>query len=142
MTTLLQKMSSGRVPNGDFYNNLVDMTLKSEEIEAEKQRHDPRQHPPKQPKMENQSPGRLLLESYLNKTMRIVMTDGRSLMGIFWCTDRDANVILGNCMEHMPPREDGSRDEPRPLGLAMIPGRHIVTMHLDQLQHVQPDHVT
>ncbi|XP_037072736.1 N-alpha-acetyltransferase 38, NatC auxiliary subunit-like isoform X4 [Pollicipes pollicipes] len=88
------------------------------------------------------SPGRLLLESYLNKTMRIVMTDGRSLMGIFWCTDRDANVILGNCMEHMPPREDGSRDEPRPLGLAMIPGRHIVTMHLDQLQHVQPDHVT
>ena len=38
--------------------------------------------------------------------------------------------------------EDGSRDEPRPLGLAMIPGRHIVTMHLDQLQHVRPDQVT
>ena len=40
----------------------------------------------------------------MNKTMRIVMTDGRSLMGVFWCTDRDANVILGNCMEYMPPR--------------------------------------
>ncbi|KAF0286790.1 N-alpha-acetyltransferase 38, NatC auxiliary subunit [Amphibalanus amphitrite] len=134
-------MSSGRVPNGDFYKDLVDLTLKSDELDPEKQQEDQRQQPKAEDKT-NQSPGRLLLESYLNKTMRVVMTDGRSLMGVFWCTDRDANVILGNCMEHMPPREDGSRDEPRPLGLAMIPGRHIVTMHLDQLQHVRSDQVT
>lgn len=134
-------MSSGRVPNGDFYKELVDLTLKSDELDPGKQKEDSRQQAKPQDKL-NESPGGLLLESYLNKTMRIVMTDGRSLMGVFWCTDRDANVILGNCMEYMPPREDGSRDEPRPLGLAMIPGRHIVTMHLDQLQHVRPDQVT
>lgn len=55
------------------------------------------------------------------------MTDGRVLMGVFLCTDRDANVILRSCSEYLS--EDYT--EARSLGLAMIPGRHIVTIHLD-----------
>lgn len=31
---------------------------------------------------------------------RIEMTDGRVLIGVFLCTDRDANVILGNIISH------------------------------------------
>lgn len=35
--------------------------------------------------------------------MRIEMTDGRILIGIFLCTDRDGNVILGSCSEYLNP---------------------------------------
>ena len=35
--------------------------------------------------------------------MKIEMTDGRTLIGQFLCTDRDANVILGSCYEYIPP---------------------------------------
>ncbi|XP_034941834.1 N-alpha-acetyltransferase 38, NatC auxiliary subunit [Chelonus insularis] len=67
------------------------------------------------------------LKSWLNHFLRIKMTDGRVLTGLFLCTDRDANVILGSCDEYLS--EDHS--EPRGLGLVMVPGRHIVSIHLD-----------
>ncbi|XP_034183492.1 LSMD1 domain-containing protein Sbat isoform X2 [Osmia lignaria lignaria] len=67
------------------------------------------------------------LRGWLNRNLRIKMTDGRVLMGAFLCTDRDANVILGSCSEFLS--EDHT--EARTLGLVMIPGRHIVTIHLD-----------
>ena len=51
-----------------------------------------------------------LLKSYLNKNMKIKLTDGRILIGIFLCTDKDANVILGSCAEHL---KDETVDEPR-----------------------------
>lgn len=31
--------------------------------------------------------------------MRVQMTDGRVLVGVFLCTDRDRNLILGNASE-------------------------------------------
>ena len=31
------------------------------------------------------------------------MTDGRILIGVFLCTDRDGNVILGSCGEYLKP---------------------------------------
>ncbi|XP_076282401.1 LSMD1 domain-containing protein Sbat [Lasioglossum baleicum] len=67
------------------------------------------------------------LHGWLNRNLRIKMTDGRVLIGVFLCTDRDANVILGSCSEFLS--EDHT--EARTLGLAMIPGRHIVSIHLD-----------
>lgn len=54
------------------------------------------------------------------------MTDGRVLTGAFLCTDRDANVILGSCEEYL----SEEHSEARALGLVMIPGRHIVSIHL------------
>ena len=41
------------------------------------------------------------LEGLLNKNMRIRMTDGRTLVGLFLCTDRDCNVILGSAQEFL-----------------------------------------
>nr|CAI5861912.1 unnamed protein product [Callosobruchus analis] len=52
------------------------------------------------------------------------MTDGRVLIGVFLCTDRDANIILGSCSEYLP-------QKPRMLGLVMIPGKHIVSIHIE-----------
>lgn len=73
---------------------------------------------------ESLTPGRAKLRSWLNKVFRIVMTDGRTLVGDFLCTDGDANVILGVCSEV---RDDNERF----LGLVMVPGRHIVSMKVD-----------
>ena len=43
------------------------------------------------------------MESWLNQPMRIRMTDGRTLVGTFICTDKDRNVILGSCEEYVNP---------------------------------------
>lgn len=64
------------------------------------------------------TPGRAKLQLWLYRPMRIVMTDGRILIGIFLCTDSDANVILGVCSEFT---KNGG-DE-RMLGLVMVPGK-------------------
>ncbi len=47
------------------------------------------------------------LESYLNKRMRIGITDGRVIDGMFLCTDRDCNIVLGNCEEFLSQDEVG-----------------------------------
>ncbi|XP_026730253.1 N-alpha-acetyltransferase 38-B, NatC auxiliary subunit [Trichoplusia ni] len=74
--------------------------------------------------------GKSKLRKWLNMNFRIEMTDGRVLIGVFLCTDRDANVILGACSEYLK-GVDGETEEPRVLGLVMVPGRHIVSIQLD-----------
>ncbi|NP_001084541.1 N-alpha-acetyltransferase 38-B, NatC auxiliary subunit [Xenopus laevis] len=71
------------------------------------------------------------LESLLNRNMRIQMTDGRSLIGCFLCTDRDCNVILGSAQEFLRPSDSFRIREPRVLGLAMVPGHHIVSIQVE-----------
>lgn len=75
------------------------------------------------------------LRGWLNKTLKIEMSDGRILTGIFLCTDRDANIILGSCSEYLSAEEITPNGEPRILGLVMIPGKHIVSIYLDKLEH-------
>lgn len=79
------------------------------------------------------------------------MTDGRVVVGTFLCTDKDKNVILGNAVEYINIDESTNEGKsllpctpfdsqigydanraPRNLGLAMVPGNHIVSVHLDQ----------
>ncbi|CAK1582804.1 unnamed protein product [Parnassius mnemosyne] len=74
--------------------------------------------------------GKIRLRKWLNMNFRIEMTDGRVLIGVFLCTDRDANVILGACSEYLK-NNDGETEEPRVLGLVMVPGRHIVSIKID-----------
>ncbi|CAH2041449.1 unnamed protein product, partial [Iphiclides podalirius] len=74
--------------------------------------------------------GKAKLRKWLNMNFRIEMTDGRVLIGVFLCTDRDANVILGACSEYLK-NNDGETEEPRVLGLVMVPGRHIVSIKID-----------
>lgn len=66
------------------------------------------------------TPGRAKLQLWLYRSIRIVMTDGRILIGIFLCTDSDANVILGVCSEFTK-----NGDDERMLGLVMVPGKRI-----------------
>ncbi|XP_047998026.1 N-alpha-acetyltransferase 38, NatC auxiliary subunit [Leguminivora glycinivorella] len=76
--------------------------------------------------------GKSKLRKWLNMNFRIEMTDGRVLIGVFLCTDRDANVILGACSEYLK-GNDGETEEPRVLGLVMVPGRHIVSIQIDDM---------
>jgi N-alpha-acetyltransferase 38, NatC auxiliary subunit len=41
------------------------------------------------------------LAKWLNKTMRIRITDDRILVGSFLCTDKDQNIILGSSQEYI-----------------------------------------
>ncbi|KAK6325801.1 hypothetical protein J4Q44_G00051430 [Coregonus suidteri] len=59
------------------------------------------------------------------------MTDGRTLVGLFLCTDRDCNVILGSAQEFLKSSDSFSQGEPRVLGLAMIPGHHVVSIEVE-----------
>lgn len=49
--------------------------------------------------MENQKRNEWL-KSLLNKSMKVKITDGRVLIGIFLCTDKDSNIVLGSCREY------------------------------------------
>eukprot|EP00091_Calanus_sinicus_P016487 TRINITY_DN35870_c0_g1_i1.p1 TRINITY_DN35870_c0_g1~~TRINITY_DN35870_c0_g1_i1.p1 ORF type:complete len:114 (-),score=46.89 TRINITY_DN35870_c0_g1_i1:60-401(-) len=74
-----------------------------------------------------------VLKSWLNKNMKVKMSDGRVLVGIFLCTDRAGNVIIGSCNEYTSDPDDpgGEAEEPRILGLAMVPGHHIGRIWVD-----------
>lgn len=80
------------------------------------------------------TPGRKLLQSWLNRSFRVVISDGRIIVGTFLCTDKDANVILAMCSEYT---KDGG-GESRNLGLIMIPGRHIVSIEADMGSNPPP----
>jgi len=82
-------------------------------------------------------PGVALLRSWLNKNMKVEMSDGRFLVGTFLCTDQAGNVIIGSCNEYITDpddpknQEDGESCEGRILGLALVPGHHLVRMWVD-----------
>ena len=46
-----------------------------------------------------QSPSKALLQSWLNKIIKVKISDGRRLIGSFLCTDQEMNIILGSCQE-------------------------------------------
>jgi len=71
------------------------------------------------------------LKKMLNKTFRIRIADGRTLIGTFLCTDKDQNIVLGQCQEYVKSNGPESGEEARILGLAMVPGRHIVSIDID-----------
>ena len=52
-----------------------------------------------------------LLRGYLNKRMRVVISDGRVIDGNFLCTDKDRNLVLGNCEEYSSTRELGKHGD-------------------------------
>ncbi|XP_023032527.1 N-alpha-acetyltransferase 38, NatC auxiliary subunit isoform X2 [Drosophila willistoni] len=78
---------------------------------------------------ETLSPGRRRLQKWLGRVLRIKISDGRILVGFFNCTDRDANIVLSMCAEYLV---EGEGQEPRLLGNVMVPGKHIVSLNIDE----------
>ncbi|CAF3196758.1 unnamed protein product [Rotaria socialis] len=78
------------------------------------------------------------LYDWLNKPMRVSIVDGRVLVGVLLCTDRDQNLILGNCNEYIG--SPSEQEEFRVLGLALIPGQHIKSIYIDENTSSIPNH--
>ena len=57
------------------------------------------------------SPNRKLIRSWLNRSMKVKITDGRTVIGIFLCTDKHSNLILGSCHEYFGPIGNEARTE-------------------------------
>ncbi|CAF1574677.1 unnamed protein product [Adineta steineri] len=70
------------------------------------------------------------IKDWLNKPMRVSIIDGRVLVGVLLCTDRDQNLILGNCNEYIG--SPSEQEEFRVLGLALIPGQHIQSIYIEE----------
>jgi small nuclear ribonucleoprotein (snRNP)-like protein len=47
----------------------------------------------------NNSESRNKIRQWLNRSMKIKITDGRYVIGTFLCTDKHSNIILGSCQE-------------------------------------------
>ena len=39
------------------------------------------------------------LKSYLTKTIKVVISDGRTIKGKFWCIDHKSNLVLAEAQE-------------------------------------------
>ena len=70
------------------------------------------------------------IKDWLNKPMRVSIIDGRVLVGVLLCTDRDQNIILGSCNEYIG--SPSEQEEFRVLGLALVPGQHIQSISIDE----------
>lgn len=52
--------------------------------------------------MESKTPQHVqAIQKWLNKSMKVKITDGRVLVGVFLCTDKHSNIILGSCLEYI-----------------------------------------
>lgn len=49
----------------------------------------------------------LSLRGFLNRRLRIVLSDGRVVDGNFLCTDRDCNIVIGDCEEFLCQKDVG-----------------------------------
>ena len=56
---------------------------------------------------QEEDPARKTLKSYLNKRMKVKLSDGRYVVGDLLCTDKDMNIVLGNCEELIPRSRKG-----------------------------------
>ncbi|XP_075590339.1 LSMD1 domain-containing protein Sbat [Dermatophagoides farinae] len=72
---------------------------------------------------------KIMLEKWLNKNFRIKLSDNRIIVGIFLCTDCHQNIILGSSLEYL----NDDDEDPRVLGLAMVPGKHIMSICVDEI---------
>ena len=84
----------------------------------------------------NKLQGKELLSALINTKITVKLTDGRSLVGVFLCVDREANIIIGSASEYSC---DNPAGEARVLGLAMVPGRHVVSLQVNKECLVSPD---
>ncbi|OQR85411.1 hypothetical protein THRCLA_23030 [Thraustotheca clavata] len=66
----------------------------------------------------------------LNQPLRVEISDGRIIIGLFHCLDHEKNLILTDANEYRYPHNDDDEVPQTPskrfLGMALVPGKHIV----------------
>ncbi|TGZ85105.1 Sm-like ribonucleo protein [Ascodesmis nigricans] len=85
------------------------------------------------------------LQKFINRTLRISITDDRFFIGRMMCTDRDRNVILSDTTEYRPPAQGvaGVKVEgdsvkaqlaSRMIGLVVVPGKYITKIEVHETE--------
>ncbi|KAH8245272.1 hypothetical protein KR032_007684, partial [Drosophila birchii] len=74
--------------------------------------------------------GRSSLQQWLGRPMRLKITDGRILVGLFACTDRDVNILMTNCKSYCEKEGEDSQY----MGTVLVASKHIVSICVDQPQ--------
>ncbi len=73
------------------------------------------------------------LKEWLNRPLKVELSDGRTVLGSFLCTDNGPNIILGGTREFWLNPDTGQMcdgAESRLIGLAMVPCQHIKKLWL------------
>lgn len=65
------------------------------------------------------------LRRLCDQEIAVHVTDGRSYIGRFCCTDRSANLVLSSCIEYPAPTDATYECLQRNLTAVVIPGQHI-----------------
>ncbi|KAL0476606.1 N-alpha-acetyltransferase [Acrasis kona] len=71
-----------------------------------------------------------IIQSWVNKHMRVNISDGRVFSGRFICVDNLKNVILTDAVEYKKINDE--EDDKRRIGLVMLPGEHILSTWIEQ----------
>jgi len=79
------------------------------------------------------------IEQYLNKRIKVEISDGRVITGSFWCVDKGKNLVMAECEEFRKTLiktkdyPDGTMKETtRAVGLVILPGKHILKIFGEQ----------
>ena len=70
------------------------------------------------------SPTAIVRDSLLGQRLRVSITDGRVVEGVFWCLDAHGNVILRNA-EEVTSGSDASTPS-RAMGMVLVPHHRMV----------------
>ena len=72
---------------------------------------------------------------YINYRMRVIIEDGRVIIGTFMAFDKHMNLVLGDAEEYRIVGTKGKlkeeRQEKRPLGLLLLRGETVVSLAVE-----------
>merc|ERR1712110_1193007 len=88
--------------------------------------------------------GKEKLRELLGREMRVEVTDGRIITGVFYCIDNNKNLILRDCIQEQVipipnvPENEWTKDN-NAIGMVLIPGHHIVQCGVNRNLPPQPE---
>ena len=68
------------------------------------------------------------VKGMMGRQLRVHLTDGRVVMGLFDCVDKQGNVILDRALEWKSLAE---LETERSVGYVLVPGKHIVKAEIE-----------
>ncbi|KAL0054670.1 hypothetical protein WJX82_000808 [Trebouxia sp. C0006] len=69
------------------------------------------------------------VKKLLHKRLKVVVKDGRVLIGELLCIDKQANIILGNTFQQV--QSDSAPFKERPIGQVLVPASQRKSCHVE-----------
>lgn len=72
--------------------------------------------------------------AHLGKPLRLTLSDGRIVEGIFASLDKSCTIVLYNAAEATSTSEKQGTINPRAGGVVIVPGQHIIKIEAKKLE--------